>query len=388
MVRPRKFLLHSQSLTGTGHFVKSCEIAAVLVPDHHVVVVDGGRTVPRPKPEHPFSLLPLPQIFRCNGKITPVEAGESLDGVMDQRRRILLEAIDRFAPDGVVIDHFPFHKWDLGEEIVAVIRHARTVQPGVKVFCSLWDIPLGNGDDPHSHSYREFVLRTLRDHFDAVLVHADPRLIRLEEQVPWTDQFGQPIHYTGIVSEKLHGTDLGSVPACRSRGSVIVSTGGASYLPLLRHSVEAWRRLKSQAAIGDRTMIVFLPPFVPRDRFGDLTLLQDNGTIRIEPFTPDYLRWLATADLCICQSGYNTCANILETRTRAIVVPNPAISDQPCRAQRLAERGLVQEIDPAQLDSDRLAAAILKALTNPAPAHDLNLEGARKTREILEAGTV
>jgi predicted glycosyltransferase len=93
---------------------------------------------------------------------------------------------------------------------------------------------------------------------------------------------------------------------------------------------------------------------------------------------------MADADVSISQAGYNTCTNVLETRVRAILVPNPATLDQVIRARRMAELGLARTLEAPDLDSDRLATAILDTLAGPRPVHTLDLQGAENTRVLLE----
>ena len=51
--------------------------------------------------------------------------------------------------------------------------------------------------------------------------------------------------------------------------------------------------------------------------------------------------------------------------------------------QLLAERGLVQAVDPRELDPERLAKAIDAAAAMPLPANAFNLAGATSTAQIL-----
>jgi len=274
-----------------------------------------------------------------------------------------------------VIEHFPFSKWGLREEIVPLIDHARNVNPDVRVLASLRDIPPGTGDDPRDAGYRAYVLRALQSLFDGVLVHTDPALVSLEEHVPWTDEIAVPIACTGYVSEKV-----GDRPGA-ARGHVVVSTGGAHLPGLVSHSLEAWQHLRAKGALGERRLIVFLPPFGGSEPY---TRPIEDPSVRFEPFTPDFLTWMASADLSISQAGYNTCANVLETRTRAILVPNAAMSDQSPRARRMAERGLARVIPSGEITTDRLASAMLDALADGQAAHHVDLTGAETTCAQIE----
>jgi predicted glycosyltransferase len=160
---------------------------------------------------------------------------------------------------------------------------------------------------------------------------------------------------------------------------VVLSTGGAHLPDLVDHTLEAWRRLRTGGA-GDRRLVVFLPPFGRGE-----APASDDPSVRFLPFTADFLPWLAGADLSISQAGYNTCANVLETRARAVLVPSGAMSDQGPRARRLAERGLVQTVPGSHLTPERLAKAMADALAGPGAQHCLDLDGAERTRAQIEA---
>src|SRR6185503_13629121 len=109
------------------------EIARALAVRHEVHLIDGGRPIPRPRPTHPFALVDVPRIFRRNRQIVPVEPGPAIDAVMAERRRLLSGALECIGPDVVVVEHFPFSKWELRDEIVPLIDRARAVAPGVRV---------------------------------------------------------------------------------------------------------------------------------------------------------------------------------------------------------------------------------------------------------------
>ena len=134
---------------------------------------------------------------------------------------------------------------------------------------------------------------------------------------------------------------------------------------------------------GGRKMVIFAGLNWGPDRVQSLQFHGAAYEILVRPFDTDFLSWIATADLAITHAGYNTCANILETRARALLLPDPAMSDQLFRAQRLAERGYA-EILPASISSDDLAARIHKAWSRPRRENRVNLDGAATTRRIIE----
>ena len=103
----------------------------------------------------------------------------------------------------------------------------------------------------------------------------------------------------------------------------------------------------------------------------------------MERFDPDFLEWLAVAELSVSRAGYNTCANLLEVGRRAVLIPDLSMSDQPVRARRFAALGLAEVLeDPSP---EACAEGILRALARPEPRHDLALDGAERTRRLIEA---
>jgi predicted glycosyltransferase len=373
--RRLRIVLYGQSLSGTGHFVRTYELAQALAARHDVHLIDGGWPVPRPQPAHPFAVLSVPRIRRLAREIVPVDPGQRIDAVLVERRRAYAAALEQIRPDAVVIEHFPFSKWGLREEILSLIEHARAVRPGVRVFASVRDIPPGTGDDPRAAPYKDYVLRMLSEYFDGLLVHTDPALVGLEEHIPWTAGIAVPIACTGYVSEKLHGR-----PA-RGHGQVIVSTGGAELPTLVARTLDAWRQLRAGGATGDRRLVVFRPPF---ERSGQGVPASEDPSVCFVPFTTEFLPWMAGADLSISQAGYNTCTNVLETRIPAILVASAAMSDQYPRARRFAERGLACALPSAELTAERLASAMLDAFARGRVAHHIDLQGARTTCALIE----
>lgn len=384
MAPGRRFLLYAQHLSGAGHFVRLFEIASALAERHEVHLLDGGRPIPRRAPEYPFARLALPRIVRGPAGLAPFEQGLALETVLAARRRALREAVARIRPDVVVVEHFPFSKWELAGEILELLERARAANAACRVACSLRDISPPTRHDPGGDDRSARALRTLRERFDAVLVHADPRLVRLEESVPWSASIPVPIHYTGYVSEKPNRDGRVAANADGSGRLVVASAGGPRDLLFLHQTLAAWKVLGARGFDGGRALAVFLPPSLPAEDVDDLRHAARGERVRVQPFAADFLHWLGRAELSWSRAGYNTCTNLLETRTRAVLVPNPVMSDQRLRAERLAARGLALVVASEALGPEALADATQQALLGPAPAHDIDLEGGARTRAILE----
>jgi predicted glycosyltransferase len=383
MARKIRFLLYSQHLSGTGHFVRTYEIARALAEYHEVFMIEGGRPIPRSRSGNPFITLNLPPIYRTGNGITPVDISRNVNEVMAERKCILQEFIMEKKPDVLLIEHFPFSKQLLAPEIIPLIQLAKEMNEKSRVVCSLRDIIPRSPRDPVSGQHHEIVLGYLKDHFDAILVHSDPYLVRLQDHIPWTDDIKTPIAYTGYISEKPENAkpDIGEFKS----HTVVVSAGGAGSAELITHCINVWKYPGSSDVIRNRVLIVFLPLFLTKDAFTQLEQVAGgHSNIRLMSFTPEFIHYMKAADISISQAGYNTCTNILETRTRSILVPDAKMSDQLPRAELMSKYGMATMIHPGELSVDNLVYSITELLQSPRPEHNIALDGAQKSRQILE----
>ncbi|MEM8886278.1 MAG: glycosyltransferase, partial [Planctomycetota bacterium] len=272
---------------------------------------------PVPRRPAPVQLVELPRIER--GRLEP--------GRMRERRAILTRRIAEMRPDVVLVEHFPFAKWALRDEILAVLDAAQA-----PAYCSIREFPLAKDSPPFDEVAAELAHR-----FRGVLVHGDPRLAPFDLALPVETM------HTGYVSEKPRTP--------RGEGAVVISVGGTGGERLTEVARAAWPEAEVFGSLGGPG-----------------------------PFVADFVDRLAGASLSISQAGYNTCTNILETRTPAVLAPHPLMPDQQVRARRFAELGLAQHVDAETVDVDGLHEAAARAR---APRHDFDLDGARRTAALL-----
>lgn len=416
---PRKrIVFHSQHLVGVGHHFRNLQIVRALAEAHEVHFVDGGRPVPGADAPGSVKSIRLAPISLTSQGLTSEDPTRNIEEVLEARQRALNEAVRRICPDVFVIEFFPFDRWMLRPELEPAIETARSINRDVKVICSLRDIPararttdlsglpipeaqrvgdrlrfysVPSGgrrrqDISMSRRYYEEVVPTLNACFDALLVHADPRVSRLEDCFPWVKDIAIPVVYTGYVAEKQNGERHPSDKSGPEDGHefVLVSAGGGlDGYELAAPCIEAWKRLQEQGAVEGRKMVIFSGLFVEDAHYEALRRMCADGPFRLERFAPGFLRWMQGADLSISRAGYNTCMNALETRTRALLVPSRLSEDQALRARKLADLGLAEVVSPDGLTPHRIAEAILRGLSQPPVDHDLALNGAEQTSRFI-----
>ncbi len=225
---------------------------------------------------------------------------------------------------------------------------------------------------------RAETLGLLHRFFGLVLVHGDPGLAALADSFPEAPRIAGLVRYTGLVGPRHEGSLHGPLPpADEEAHDVIVSVGGGAVGARLLAAALAARPLTRLA--GARWLVLAGPNGAERQAAAE-------PGVTLRAFVPDLATRLSRATVSVSQAGYNTVADLLAARCRAVLVPFAAggETEQARRAALLAARGLAVVVEEAALDAATLAAAIDAACAMPAPDAGLTLDGADETRRIVQ----
>jgi predicted glycosyltransferase len=356
---------YCQHVLGVGHLFRTLEICRAL-DRHRVRLISGGPTLEASLPPH-VTEVRLPALRMDAGfKTLLAEAGSDAEAVLRERRDRLRALFAAEPADLFVVELYPFGRKAFRFEIDPLLEAISAGRlPPCGVVCSVRDILVEKGD---TAAYERRVVSTLNRFFDAVLVHADPGLVRLEETFSRVPEIEIPLVYTGFITpapapdaRRRVRAELGVAAGERL---VVASAGGGSVgMPLLEAAVSAFGRPEIPA--GTRLM-VFTGPFLPEPEFECLRALAAGRAV-IERFSPDFLSLLSAADLSISMGGYNTTMNLLAARVRALVWPFAQNREQRMRSERLAARGALRVLADADLDPGRLAGIVREQLSGPRP---------------------
>lgn len=374
-------LIYCQHSMGLGHLVRSWAIADALSATFRVVFVSGGEAPAGMTPPSGVEMVHLPALQQTTaGEIVSGASDAGVADIQQHRRARLRETFTAVNPDVLVVELFPFGRAKFADEIVPILELARVRRPRPLVVCSVRDLLAGGRKNQQQHDDRA---RSLADrYFDAVLVHADPRLARLEETFKPATPLQIPVLYTGFVTA-AQAPESG--PSGPRSGAVVSAGGGRVGGPLFRAAVDAQKLMPRSTR---EPMRIVTGPFLPDGEFADLIGRIEGGTdIAVERSVPSLRPLLASAAVSISQCGYNTALELLQLRVPALVVPfaDGREDEQRARARRLASLDAVRVLDPDDLCAERLAGAI-DAMRDfrPAPLA-LDIDGARATRDAVEA---
>jgi predicted glycosyltransferase len=237
------------------------------------------------------------------------------------------------------------------------------------------------------------VVDRLNRYFSGLLIHSDPRVIRLEETFSRMANIKIPVAYTGFVTRRPASGARETVRAAlglTAADTLMLASAGSGKVghPLLLGAVSAFRRLQDKHS--NLHLMVFAGPFADPDDLEQLKRFSSDR-VTVVRFAPDFLNYLAAADISLSMAGYNTCMNILTAAIPALVWPFGQNREQRLRAERLQQLGRLEILEDRDLAPDRLAVRIEAVLEKGLPRKgSIQLEGAQRSadwiRQLLACG--
>jgi len=374
----RRVFFYVQHLLGVGHVFRATRIAHGLrEAGFEVDLVMGGVPVAGLDMAglNVIQLTPLkagPDGF--NALVTATGDPASLE-IRARRTAELLAAFEQRRPDIVLIEAFPFGRRQMRFELMPLLEAVHQRSPRPRIVASIRDILQESAKPGRARETVDLLQRW----FDRVVVHGDPQLVTLEATFPLAGEIEPIVSYSGIVAPR---------PSSRHRqgaiADVVVSAGGGA---VGRKLLETAIAAKPATALASARWLALAGPNADAADFERLVEAGARNQVVVERFVPDLAAALAGARLSISQAGYNTVADILVARCKAVLVPfaEAGETEQTRRAALLEKYGFGLVLAEENLAVETLASAIDRALELRRPAVTLALDGAARTAAILAA---
>jgi predicted glycosyltransferase len=318
------------------------------------------------------------------------EASETVDGLVevvclradaapdarDARAQLLLGAYLELDPAVILIEQFPFGCPELSGEIVSVLEAAAANPRTRLVACCVMDILV----DPRSTAVgRDDRTRRLADrYFDVVLVHADPRVGRLEDTFE-PPAFRVPIRYTGFVAPE---PARDPAPIVLQPHEVVVTCD--SRRPdgaLFRAAIEACDHWPPGESLPVR---IIAGPAVPdRELAGLQAEAASRAGVVVQRSAPDVRAMASCGAVSVSDGACDTVFEMLRTGVPSLIVPDAAEDERGEWAHHLAALGVVRLLERERLTGAELADEIMATLRLPPPYLDLNRSGAAETLKLV-----
>jgi len=374
-------LLYVQHLLGIGHLRRSLRIVEALAREGiRVTLISGGEPLSSLACTSAERLIQLPSIRALDAgfKMLVDKMGRPIDDELrTARRSALLAAFVDEQPDALLIEAFPFGRRAFRFELDGLIEAARARRPRPLILCSLRDIVVLPND---LRRPKEIVDR-VRNDFDFVLVHGDPAFIPLEDSFPLASEISDRLIYTGYIAEAHEAGDAVALDETAGADEVVVSVGGGAVGGALLSTAIETRR---QGCLANLRWRLLAGPNLPEPEFAALAAGLPEAVV-LERYRPDFPQMLGRCRVSVSQAGYNTVLDILAARAAAVVVPfaSGRETEQSLRAERLADRGVLELLPENRLSPERLASAIDRAIFARPGTIAIDTGGARRSARLI-----
>ncbi len=372
-----KVMFYCQHILGMGHLIRSVEIVKGLIPNFEICFINGGQVIPEFEFPSEIEVINIPAVKTDSefNELRPVDDSLTMEKVETIRTNMLLETCDRFQPDILIIELFPFGRRRFSFELIPVVEKAKAM--GTKIVSSVRDIVVTK---QNQQRHEEKVCRLINKYFDLLLIHGDPNFVKLDLSFSRINDFNCPVHYTGYVVQPIPE----SRQIILDKPTILVSVGGGRFGHDLLECVA-----RTALILKDKIphhIQVFTGAFSPNEVLSKLQdLTKDLDNITCDRYTTNLLDYMQQADLSIGMGGYNTTMNILSTGVKAMMMAFQGNNDkeQETRLQKLDSLGRVKMIQPEDLQPEKFAGQIINYLEQTHSKLALNLDGVANTAKYL-----
>ena len=368
-----KIAIYVQHLLGAGHLVRAMSLAEALSEcGQQVLVLSGGFPIDRSIRGYQFYQLPPLRAIKGDFRRLVDERGHPVsEHWRNERVSQLLEEVRKFKPDLVITETFPFGRRQFLFELEPLLDWVQS-QSSVRLMSSIRDIL-----QRRTEAKNRLSVEIIERYYDAVLVHADEALFKLDASFPLSHEIQGKLIYTGYIHQAVEA--LASSPEKGNevgQDEIIVSGGSGTVSTKLIETARLARPLSSASSRVWRLL-------TGRDKSGGAKT-SEAGLI-IEPNRQDFLAVLSRCVLSVSQAGYNTTLDVLASGARSVMVPfsGDGETEQSDRALALERAGRLVTLAEPDLTPQSLALAIDRALDMTPSIIPVNLNGAANSARLI-----
>ena len=384
----RRVFLYSHDTFGLGHLRRNLAIAEHLLSPEggcEVWLLSGSPVIRSWDLPAGLRVQPLPPVVKVGAERYAAFSGNNPFGlVKGYREALILNAVMRERPDVILVDHAPA---GMKNELLPMLAAVRQEMPGTRVMLGLRDI-IDSPDVVRRLWQDEEIYELLEHAYDDILVYGSRTLFNVADAYQLPPQVASKLRYVGYVGRPPAVAANAAWPGMAAAAGLrvlVTAGGGGDGFGMMAAYLEALASLPVHAMAS---LLVPGPLMPPAQAQALAKVAAARPDVCILPFTTDLVKLVAQAELVVAMGGYNTTAEILAARKRAIIVPRAAPrAEQLLRARMLEKLGVILVAEDGPDLAPRLASLLPQVLTGGkllAPFWDaIDLDGARRTAEAV-----
>ena len=286
----------------------------------------------------------------------------TLGAVLQLRLQSIRNAISEFAPDLLLVDKMPFGMYDELSKVLATLTGQAAAPKCVLLLRDLIGCPQRTAQQWRERGYFDAISK----HYEKVLVLGEREVFDLRREYSMPDNAAAKLEYCGYMAAAPGRSERVRVRrALGVNGNeplVLVTAGhGHDGEALIRHYLDGLKSIPAGAR--PRSHIVCGEGMRESERLALACAAHALPQVTFQHVSRDVMSLMSAADVVVANGSYQKTCELLTLRCRAVVVPASAEgTEQTLRAERLAAHGLLRLIRPAELQAQRLVAAVLGEL--------------------------
>lgn len=376
-----RFLLYSHDSYGLGHLRRSVTVAGRLLeqcPGASVLIATGSPVATSFRLPRGIDILKLPSVTKDeSGHYISREWSMGLSDLLAFRAQLLASAVDGFRPQVILVDHKPI---GLLGELELALERAREL--GTRCVLGLRDI-VDHPDAMEDEWGRADVRAAIEAAYDQVVVYGDRRVFDAAKEYRQLEAIHDKLLFTGYVVRPKQRPPFR--PLALLHPHVVVTVGGGE------DGAERVRTYLDGLELGEPkwSSTIILGPLFGSDQGKEVKRRAAGlSGVTVHRSHDDLPALLRDSSVVVAMAGYNTCAEILQARIPAVLLPRVTPRrEQLVRAERLSALGLAQNAhgaSPKRLLEEIELALAKRRVTAPLPC----MLGAQKAAAVLLRGAV
>ncbi|MEN3930004.1 glycosyltransferase [Microvirga sp. W0021] len=368
-----RILLYSHDTFGLGHLRRSRAIANALVqrwPDSSILIISGSPIIGNFEFMQGVDYIRIPGVTKLtNGNYRSLHLNTSLEDAVQLRQSLILETVQSFEPDIMIIDKEPtgFHG-----EVIPALKQAR--MQGCRLVLGIRDIL----DEPAlliPEWERKGAVKALVEYYDEIWVYGLKDIYEPLAALNLPEDVQKRVYYTGYLNRDMPEIRIPrNYPRIVKQPFTLVTTGGGGDgADLIDWVISAY---EAKPDLNLSTLLVF-GPFINRS-------LQKTFLERIAKFPRlDAILFdnklevlMQRAEAVVAMGGYNTFCEILSFDKKALIIPRtkPRL-EQHIRAVASERLGLVRHLNDDGIRDPHIMVEALERLSTQGKPSEATIPG-------------